>query len=111
MKLFQIQDEWSPDHLKLSEASIPSPGPREVLLEMKAASLNYRDLVVLRRGYGAQTGTLPLIPVSDGMGVVKETGSGVSEFSEGDRVCPLFMQNWLAGSPNRKKISSTLGGP
>ena len=111
MKLFQIQDEWSPDHLKLSEASIPSPGPGEVLLEMKAASLNYRDLVVLRRGYGAQTGTLPLIPVSDGMGVVKETGSGVSEFSEGDRVCPLFMQNWLAGSPNRKKLSSTLGGP
>ena len=111
MKLFQIQDEWSPDHLKLNETSIPSPGPGEVLLEMKAASLNYRDLVVLRRGYGAQTGTLPLIPVSDGMGVVKETGSGVSEFSEGDRVCPLFMQNWLAGSPNRKKLSSTLGGP
>ena len=111
MKLFQIQDEWSPDHLKLSEASIPNPGPGEVLLEMKAASLNYRDLVVLRRGYGAQTGTLPLIPVSDGMGVVKETGSGVSEFSEGDRVCPLFMQNWPAGSPNRKKLSSTLGGP
>ena len=111
MKLFQIQDEWSQDHLKLSEASIPSPGPGEVLLEMKAASLNYRDLVVLRRGYGVQTGTLPLIPVSDGMGVVKETGSGVSEFSEGDRVCPLFMQNWLAGSPNRKKLSSTLGGP
>ena len=111
MKLFQIQDEWSPDHLKLNEASIPSPGPGEVLLEMKAASLNYRDLVVLRRGYGAQTGTLPLIPVSDGAGVVQETGSGVSELSEGDRVCPLFMQNWLAGSPNRKKLSSTLGGP
>ncbi len=111
MKLFQIQDEWSPDHLKLNETSIPSPGPGEVLLEMKAASLNYRDLVVLRRGYGAQTGTLPLIPVSDGMGVVKETGSRVSELSEGDRVCPLFMQNWLAGSPNRKKLSSTLGGP
>ena len=111
MKLFQIQDEWSPDHLKLNETSIPSPGPGEVLLEMKAASLNYRDLVVLRRGYGAQTGTLPLIPVSDGAGVVQETGSGVSELSEGDRVCPLFMQNWLAGSPNRKKLSSTLGGP
>jgi NADPH:quinone reductase-like Zn-dependent oxidoreductase len=111
MKLFQIQDEWSPDHLKLNEASIPSPGPGEVLLEMKAASLNYRDMVVLRRGYGAQTGTLPLIPVSDGAGVVQETGSGVSELSEGDRVCPLFMQNWLAGSPNRKKLSSTLGGP
>ena len=111
MKLFQIQDEWSPDHLKLNETSIPSPGPGEVLLEMKAASLNYRDMVVLRRGYGAQTGTLPLIPVSDGAGVVQETGSGVSELSEGDRVCPLFMQNWLAGSPNRKKLSSTLGGP
>lgn len=49
MKVIQIQDNWSIDNLTLTERPDPEPGPGQVLLRMKAASLNYRDLVVPRR--------------------------------------------------------------
>ncbi len=76
---------------------------------MKAAWLNYRDLVVLRRGYGALTGTLPLIPVSDGVGEIVESGAGVTRFAPGDRVCPMFMPTWTGGRPTAERLSRTLG--
>jgi NADPH:quinone reductase-like Zn-dependent oxidoreductase len=91
---------WSIDGLALAERAQPRPGPRQVLLRMRAASLNYRDLVVLRRGYGPQTGELPLVPVSDGVGEVVEVGAGVTRVTPGDRVCPAFFQG-----------GKSLGGP
>jgi NADPH:quinone reductase-like Zn-dependent oxidoreductase len=78
---------------------------------MKAASLNYRDLVVPGRGYGSFTGSLPLIPISDGVGEVVETGAGVKRVKVGDRVCPCFHQGWLAGAPDLERLTQTLGGP
>ena len=111
MKVFQIQDDWSMDHLKINERERPEPGPGQVLLQMKAASLNYRDLVVPLRGYGSFTGTLPLVPLSDGVGEVVEAGAGVSRVAPGDRACPMFMQKWIAGEPDLTRITSTLGGP
>jgi NADPH:quinone reductase-like Zn-dependent oxidoreductase len=62
MRVFQIEGGWGMDHLVLSSRPDPRPGAGEVLLRMKAASLNYRDLVVPDRGYGQYTGTLPLPP-------------------------------------------------
>ena len=79
MRVFQIEGDWGLEHLKLSTRPKPEPGPGQVLLQMKASSLNYRDLVVLRRGYGRQTGTLPLIPISDGVGEVVALGAGAGE--------------------------------
>jgi len=111
MKVFQIQDDWSIDHLKIAEREQPEPGPGEVLLQVKAASINYRDLVVPLRGYGSFTGTLPLVPISDGVGEVVEIGAGVTRVAAGDRVCPMFMQKWIAGEPDLTRITSTLGGP
>lgn len=111
MKVFQIQDDWSIEHLTLTERPVPKPGKGEVLLRMKAASLNYRDLVVPNKGYGRWTGTLPLIPISDGVGEIVETGAGVDRFKVGDRVCPMFMQKWISGPPNLEQITATLGGP
>jgi len=111
MKAYQIRDEWSLEHIELVEIPKPSPGPGEVLVEMKASSLNYRDMVVANRGYGSKTGNLPLIPVSDGVGIVRELGDGVSRVAIGDRICPLFMQGWISGPPNRERLSATLGGP
>jgi len=109
MKVFQIQDDWSMDHLRIAQRPDPKPGPGEVLLRMKAASLNYRDLLVPLRGYGAHTGTLPLIPVSDGVGEVIETGAGVTRVKVGDRVCPCFRQGWIDGPPDPSYRN--LGGP
>ena len=111
MKVFQIQDDWSMDHLTIAERDKPEPGPGDVLLRMKAASLNFRDLVVPIRGYGSFTGTLPLVPISDGVGEVVQVGAGVTRAAAGDRVCPMFMQKWIAGEPDMTRITSTLGAP
>ncbi len=111
MRAWQIQDEWSIDHLRLTELPEPEPGPGEVLVRLRAASLNYRDLVVPRRGYGRHTGTLPLVPVSDGAGEVVAVGTGVSRIEPGQRVCPLFLQGWISGPPSVERLSGMLGGP
>ena len=109
MRVFQIQDDWGFDHLKLATRPDPRPGPGQVLLRMKAASLNYRDLLVPDRGYGSHTGELPLIPISDGVGEVIEIGPGVSRVRVGDRVCPCFRQGWIDGPP--EPWHAPLGGP
>jgi len=111
MRVFQIEGGWGMDHLRLSERPVPTAGPGEVLIQMAASSLNYRDLVVPNRGYGNHTGTLPLIPVSDGMGVVIEIGQGVRRVAVGDRVCPTYFQNWIAGEPDLERLTQSLGGP
>jgi len=99
------------EHLKLSSRSEPVAGPGQVLVRMKASSLNYRDLVVPARGYGSYTGTLPLIPVSDGVGVVDAVGAGVSRVAVGDRVCPTYFQSWTGGEPDLERLTQSLGGP
>jgi NADPH:quinone reductase-like Zn-dependent oxidoreductase len=111
MKVFEIRDDWGFDHLQLGTRPDPKPGPGEVLLRMKAASLNFRDLVVPNRGYGAFTGNLPLIPLSDGVGEVIEVGPGVTRVKAGDRVCPGFNQAWIGGPPDLERLTRTLGGP
>jgi NADPH:quinone reductase-like Zn-dependent oxidoreductase len=68
MRVFQIDGAWDFDHLTLGTRPEPRPGPGQLLLRMRAASLNYRDLLVPLRGYGSHTGSLPLIPISDGVG-------------------------------------------
>ena len=111
MRVFQIENDWGLANLRLSTRPDPSPGPGEVLLRMKAASLNFRDLVVPDRGYGKYTGTLPLIPISDGTGEVIAVGDGVARAKVGDRVCPMFMQRWIGGPLSLERITRTLGGP
>ncbi len=111
MRVFQVEGEWGMDNLKLSQRPDPVAGPGQVLVRMKASSLNYRDLVVPERGYGSFTGTLPLIPISDGMGVVCDVGAGVRRVAVGDRVCPTYFQNWTGGEPDLERLTQSLGGP
>jgi len=111
MKVFEIRDDWGFDHLQLGTRPEPKPGRGEVLIRMQAASLNFRDLVVPNRGYGAYTGNLPLIPISDGVGEAVEVGAGVTRVKVGDRVCPCFNQGWIGGEPDLERLTRTLGGP
>ena len=111
MRVFQIEGDWGMDHLKLSTRPEPTAGPGQVVVKMTASSLNYRDLVVPNRGYGNHTGTLPLIPVSDGVGVVSAIAPGVTRVAVGDRVCPTFFQNWISGEPDLERLTRSLGGP
>ena len=64
MKVFQLQDDWSMDHMKMADRQKPEPGFGEALLRMKAASLNYRDLFVTLRGYGSSYFGLTRLNVS-----------------------------------------------
>ena len=111
MRAWVIEGEWNLDHLHLTHRPEPRPGPRQVLLRMKAASLNYRDTYVIVRGYGSFTGNLPLVPVSDGVGEVIEVGAGVTRVKVGDRVCPNFCQTWIGGEPTLERLATSLGGP
>ena len=111
MRVFQIEGEWGLDNLRLSVRPEPEPGPGQVLVRMKASSLNFRDLVVPDRGYGSYTGTLPLIPLSDGAGEVAAIGPGVRRVAIGDRVCPTFFQRWTGGEPDLERLTGSLGGP
>ncbi len=83
MYAVQIDRHGGPDVLNYIEVPIPVPGPGQVLLEMKAAALNHLDIWV-RRGFPGIP--LPIIPGSDGSGVVAEVGSGVSDYKPGDAV-------------------------
>ena len=75
MRAFELQDTSGIDGLRLVEKPKPSPGQREVLVRIRAVSLNYRDLLTVKGGYGSRQ-KLPLIPLSDGAGIVEAVGSG-----------------------------------
>jgi len=109
MRLYELQNTGGIDNLQLLERPTPSPGPEEVLLRLTAATLNYRDLLTIKGGYGSKQ-KLPLIPLSDAAGVVEAVGSGVTRFKTGDRVVNGFFPNWFAGEPSEKKLSGAPGG-
>jgi NADPH:quinone reductase-like Zn-dependent oxidoreductase len=111
MRVFQIENDWGMDNLKVSSRPDPKPGAGEVLLRMKASALNFRDLLVPDRGYGSHTGTLPLIVLGDGVGEVIEVGAGVIRVKVGDRALPCFCQAWISGPPTPERMSRSLGGP
>jgi NADPH:quinone reductase-like Zn-dependent oxidoreductase len=109
MRLYELQDAGGIDSLKFLERPTPSPGPDEVLLRITAATLNYRDLLTIKGGYGSRQ-KLPLIPLSDAAGVVEAVGPGVTRFKPGDRAINGFFFNWLAGEPSEQKFSGAPGG-
>ena len=98
------------DNLSVVDLPDPEPGPGEVLVRVRAATLNYRDLLTVEGGYGSLQRTENLIPVSDGAGDVVAVGAGVTRFATGDRVVANFFQKWLSGEPDEAKLRSGLGG-
>jgi len=111
MKVIELRDSWSLENLQLGTRPEPKPGPSQVLVKMEAASINYRDFVMVQRGYGKHSGELPLIIVSDGAGHVVDVGPGVTRVQKGDLVCPLFAQNWFGGEFHEEYRAHILGGP
>ncbi len=110
MKALVLRNAFGLDNLSIEERPEPEPGPGQVLLRMRAASLNFRDIRMVEGLYNPRQ-ALPLIPASDGVGEVVEVGERVDRVKVGDRVSPLFAQGWLGGAPERARIRSTLGGP
>jgi NADPH:quinone reductase-like Zn-dependent oxidoreductase len=109
MQAWELRDGFGLEHLRLVERPDLEPGPGEVLLRMRAASLNYRDTVVVRGGYGPRF-ALPLVPISDRVGEVIAFGEGVAGIRRRERVCPIFFPSWLGGSPSQERFRISLGG-
>jgi NADPH:quinone reductase-like Zn-dependent oxidoreductase len=109
MKRYELQGPDGVDGLRLVDGPIPQPGANQVLVRIKAATLNYRDLLTIKGGYGSRQ-KFPLVPMSDGAGVVEQVGTGVRQFAPGDRVVGSFFENWLGGEPSEAKMRATLGG-
>jgi len=97
-------------HLDLVDLPAPRPGPHEVLVRMEAASLNFRDQMLvngdLYRGV-----PLPIVPVSDGAGTVLEVGEAVVRFKPGDRVTTFYKSRWIAGAMRPEWEGAEIGGP
>jgi NADPH:quinone reductase-like Zn-dependent oxidoreductase len=98
------------DNLAIEPLTLPAPGPTEVLVDLHAASLNYRDLMVILGTYNPKQ-ALPRIPGSDAAGIVTAVGSAVTRFKVGDHVTSLFFQDWLDGPIQPTTGKSALGGP
>jgi NADPH:quinone reductase-like Zn-dependent oxidoreductase len=98
------------DGLTVTQRPEPTPGPGQVLVRVRAVSLNYRDLMTVEGKYNPRQ-KLPLIPLSDGAGEVVAVGGGVTRVKAGDRVCGIFAQRWIGGEPTPAARGSTLGGP
>ncbi len=110
MKAYQIRGQFGLDHLELVDLPDPAPAAGEVLVRLRAVSLNYRDLLMVKGAYNPRQ-KLPLIPCSDGAGEVVAAGAGVSTVKVGDRVTSVFAPGWSDGEPTRAKVATTLGGP
>ncbi len=109
MKVFEIQGGFGIDNLKLAERPEPRPGPGQILLKLRAWSLNYRDLMLIKGLYNPKL-RLPFVPFSDGVGEVAAVGEGVTRFKVGERLAGTFMQKWLAGELSDAGAKSALGG-
>jgi NADPH:quinone reductase-like Zn-dependent oxidoreductase len=109
MQAFEIQGGFGMASLTLTERPVPPVQPGMVLVQMRAASLNYRDLLVTLGKYNPRM-QLPRIPLSDGVGVVVAVGPGVTRVWPGDRVAGCFFQNWTDGALSEEGAKSTLGG-
>ena len=98
------------DDLRLDEADIPQPGPGEVLVRVRACSLNYRDQIIPLGFYMGGVVQSDTVPLSDGAGEVAAVGDGVSSLKVGDRVAGIFFQDWMDGPPN-PGMGVALGAP
>jgi NADPH:quinone reductase-like Zn-dependent oxidoreductase len=95
--------------LKLVDAPVRQPGANEVLVRVRAASLNRRDIFIIKGQYpmGKRDN---IVPLSDGAGEVAAVGKGVTRFHVGDHVAAIFFQDWLTGPPGPNVPMSALGG-
>ena len=109
MRAYRLDSPEGLQSLKLVNLPDPAPGPGEVVIAVRACSLNYRDSLLLKGGY-PRNRTYPVIPLSDGAGEVVAIGAGVTRFQVGDRVAANFMRDWISGAINERALLSSLGG-
>ncbi|MGE4323284.1 MAG: NAD(P)-dependent alcohol dehydrogenase [Sphingobium sp.] len=109
MRAYQLNASKGIDRVEQVNRPDPTVGRGQILLRMRAASLNFRDLLVVRGVYGP---AMPenIIPLSDGAGEVIAVGEGVTRFKVGDMACPTFYAGWIGGDMDADDAVTALGG-
>jgi NADPH:quinone reductase-like Zn-dependent oxidoreductase len=110
MKAWQFNG-FGLENLKKVELPTPTPGPKEILVRVKAVSLNYRDKAIVDGIYMPELMKPPFVPVADASGEVVSVGAEVTKFKEGDRVTSHMFTEWVDGKPSLTMGASALGGP
>ena len=109
MRTYQVSTADGIDAIEQIETEIPTPKGDEILVKMKACSLNYRDMLITMGGY-VRNDIRPIVPLSDGAGEVVKVGDNVSNFQQGDRVIGNFFQSWESGKIDDNGLNSAMGG-
>ena len=109
VRTFELTD-YGVDNLRLVSRADRSPGPDEVLLDVRAISINYRDLGLIE-GRHSRTLTLPAVLVADCAGTILEIGENVDHVKPGDRVMIQYMPDWIDGPYRDEYQETTLGSP
>ncbi|MEZ5950811.1 MAG: alcohol dehydrogenase catalytic domain-containing protein [Planctomycetaceae bacterium] len=109
MRAWRVVSDRGIEALEMSDVPEETLGTHDVRVRMRSASLNYRDLGVASGGY-YRNNRRPVIALSDGAGEVVEVGNQVTRWRMGDRVCPIFVRDWLEGPPDDAVLETCLGG-
>jgi NADPH:quinone reductase-like Zn-dependent oxidoreductase len=108
MRAYEIT-KFGIDELGIAERPEPKAGFGQVLVKVRAVSLNFRDLMVAKGQYNPKL-KMPMVPCSDAAGEVVAVGEGVTRVKPGDRVCGIFMQGWQAGEVSEAAARTAMGG-
>jgi NADPH:quinone reductase-like Zn-dependent oxidoreductase len=109
-KAWALRGGFGVDKLAIEERPLSEPGFGQARVRLEWVSLNRRDLLLLEGIYNPRQ-VLPIVPCSDGAGIVEALGPGPQRFKIGERVVVHFFPGWLAGEPDMAKLSTALGGP
>jgi NADPH:quinone reductase-like Zn-dependent oxidoreductase len=109
MKSYHVNIGAGLDGMVMKEHDMLVPGPREVLVRVRACSLSFRELMILFLGFYPLPVRPDVIPVSDGAGEVVAVGLGVTRVKVGDRVAGTVFPYWLDG-PYTRDTAAQLGG-
>ena len=110
IRQYQLEADGNELRLVMKEVTQPVPGESEVLVRVRAAALNRRDLSILESQYGGGRSRNGLVPLSDGAGEVIALGPGVTRFQLGDRVAGTFFARWVDGRRSAASNASARGG-
>jgi NADPH:quinone reductase-like Zn-dependent oxidoreductase len=109
MRTYLLKADKDLDGLEMLDVDRPIPGKEDVLVRVRANSLNFRDTLMLKGGY-PRNDNFPFVPLSDMAGEIVELGEGVHDFMVGDRVAANFMRNWETGPLTETALRSSHGG-
>jgi NADPH:quinone reductase-like Zn-dependent oxidoreductase len=110
IRQYQFESAGAGYRLALKEVRRPVAGANEVLVRVRATSLNRRDIYMLNGQYGPGGSVAGGIPLSDGAGEVIAVGESVTRFDVGDRVAGIFFEEWIDGPPGPEILASARGG-